>query len=274
MKYNDFIIINESNDVDGYKKEIDVVEAVKLIKKHCGDIDIEKPLFRGMRKVKDAYVMEGQKGARVSRDTTNHYTLIIDDILKNQYSHAPLRSKSLICTNTLSYAKNYGTGVYAIFPYNDVEIGKCEYHDIWSSRITFDREVNGTLVDMNEFLSEIIYRPKSYDDIVVAFTKVLEDDSNEGKKDAKGKFYEIFKGAWEDWGHDEEWVDVDKADVVRGVFELHYDPEHALGMKFGTYKELEIDELVDEEHEFWFGGKCVAIEYEVYKKLLKDGEFE
>ena len=76
-----------------------------------------------------------------------------------------------------------------------------------------------------------------------------------------------------DWDDGEEWVDVDKKDVVEGVLEEVYDIEHSLNMEFGTYKELEIDEL-DSDHEFWFGGKCIAIERMAYRKMLHNGVFE
>lgn len=278
MKYKTFLLETTKHTLDepSYKTKISEDDAIKLIKEHCKNVDVNKPLFRGMNRGDDFCVIEGQKGGRKSKNTTNHYTLIIDEQLKNKFSHAPLRSKSLICSNNLSYTSSFGNATYALFPYDDVEIGKCEYQDLWDTNIFFTREFRGSIDFINIMLNEVIKNPASYGEIVKAIAKVLDNpDFEDSGDDEDGRVlvYKAFKDIWEDWDDGDEWEDVDKESVVEGVLEQAYDPEHGLNMEFGTYKELEIDEL-DSNHEFWFGGKCVAIMVQEYKSLLKDGMFE
>lgn len=266
-------------DEPSYKKVITEQEAIKLIKSHCKNVDPEHPLYRGMKaygRSQEFLSMEGQKGSRKSSETSNHYTLIIDHFLKQDYRSAPLRGASLICTNDKNYAGNYGK-TYVLFPYDDVEIGKCDEEDIWGYRVSIgDGSVSAKIADVNDYLAEVIDNPKSYQDIVNALSKFLEDEENEKSSSRMAKdIYASFKGDWIDRGMDEEeeWSEADKKDVVEGALEGAYHPESNFNMEFGTYKELEIDEL-DSHHEFWFGGKCVAIEYGRYKELLSEGAFE
>lgn len=261
---------HSSDGLTGYKNVITEEQAIELIKKHCKNVDPQKPLYRGMKSKYGEYyyMIEASKGNRVSANTSNHYTLIIDHLLGNN----PLRSKSIICTNDLKYTYIYGDA-FVVFPYDDVEIGKCEYDDIWINKVSFNGVISGDLPDVNDILQEVVPSPKSYADIVNGLAKFLDDESNADKKGDIGKLYDAFKDMWSDWDDGEEWSDVDKKDVVEGVLEQVYDPEHSLGMEFGTYKELEIDEL-DTDHEFWFGGKCIVIENNTYKKMLREGMFE
>jgi len=278
MKYKTFLLETSGKkpvlDEPSYKNTISEEEAIKLIKTHCKNVNIKKPLYRGMKRKygEDFYSIQADKGSRKSQNTSNHYTLIIDHFLNSKYGNrVPFRGKSLICTNDLSYTYNYGDA-FVIFPYDDTEIGKCPHFDIWHTRIALG-DIRGTIDDINNYLNDVVSDPKSYSDIVNAITKFLNDDSNDGAKGWAGQIYAAFKDTWEEWGDDEEWDEVDKKDVVEGVLEQAYDPEHSLEFEFGTYKELEIDEL-DTEHEFWFGGKCVAIEITEFKMMIRNGKFE
>lgn len=281
MKYKMFLMETEKHTLDepSYKKVITEDEAIKLIKSHCKNVDFKKPLYRGMKaygRSQEFLSMEGQKGSRKSSETSNHYTLIIDHLLKQNYRSAPLRGASLICTNDKSYAGNYGKE-YALFPYDDVEIGKCDEEDIWGYRVSIgDGSVSDKIADVNDYFSEVVDNPKSYEDIVNQLAKFLDDEENEKSKGSMIRnLYVAFKSDWEDRGMDEdgEWSEADKKDVVEGALEGAYSPDSNFNMEFGTYKELEIDEL-DTHHEFWFGGKCVAIEYNTYKQMIDDGMFE
>lgn len=276
MKYKNFLLETAKHELDepSYKNKIAEDDAIKLIKQHCKNVDPKYPLYRGMNGKDEFYTIEGNIGGRKSKNTSNHYTLIIDEQLKNNYRFAPLRSRSLICTNDLSYTVSYGNNTYALFPYDNVEIGKCSSFDLWETNIHFNGHLHGSIDSINSIFAKIIKNPISYQDIVDSLAKVLDDPKNEDSSDEKEIIYKAFKEVWEDIGDDEsEWDDVDKKDVVQIALEQYYEPEHGLGMEFGTYKELEIDEL-DSHHEFWFGGKCVAIQLEKYKKMLKDGKFE
>lgn len=275
MKYKTFLLESKGksphSDEGSYKKAISVDDAVDLIKKHCKSVDIDAPLYRGMKRNhnEDAYLFEASKGGRVSRNTSNHYTLIIDDLLSSEKKYAPLRGKSIIVTNEVNYAYNYGDA-FVIFPYDDTEIGKCEHFDIWESNISFDGVLTGKIDDINDYLNVIVPNPSSYKDIVEGLAKYMSEPKH---PKVGAKLYDGIKSVWESWDTGDEWDDVDKEDVVDEVLRQVYDVEHSLGMEFGTYKELDIADT-DSEHEFWIGGKCIAIEVTEFKKLKKDGAFE
>jgi hypothetical protein len=47
-------------------------------------MDFNKPIWRGSKSGEaESYILEGQKGSRRSANTSNHYTLILDEQLKN-----------------------------------------------------------------------------------------------------------------------------------------------------------------------------------------------
>lgn len=60
---------------------------------------------------------------RVSRNTTNHYTLIIDNSPK--WKRYPQRSKSIICSTR--------SGGFYVFPEDKSRIGVCPSYDFWPS---------------------------------------------------------------------------------------------------------------------------------------------
>jgi hypothetical protein len=115
---------------------------------------------------------------------------------------------------------------------------------------------------MNLFLKEIIKSPKSYQEIVDAI-------ATDVKSDKPSSFAQKMLDAYiEDYNIDEDDEDLDYKEIVEESLYTAYDPEHALNMKFGTYKELNISDI-DTDHEFWIGGKVIAIHYLVWKYILR-----
>lgn len=271
MKFQQFLL--ESNkehshdNFDGYKKAISEEEAIKLIKTHCKNVDPKLPLWRGTKFKDEFSIVEGQKGGRKSANTSNHYTLIIDEILSTEYRHAPLRSKSIICSTSKRYASNYGLA-HAVFPFDDVEIGKCEYDDIWYSDVYIGEHMN--IKDVNSMLRYVIKEPESVKDIVNA---IVEDMEN-GYDDCEDITRAIIDMYVDNHGQ-EEFDEADKESVVEEILYTAYHPEYALNMQFGTYKELEFGEReIDDDNEVWFGGKCVMIDMHTYNNMLRDGKFD
>lgn len=266
MKYKDFI--KEATDhgitdgAEAYKKQIDINEAVKLINTHCKKINYKKPLYRGMKKSGDFLLMEGQKGGRKSETTSNHYTLIIDELLRRHYKTAPLRSKSIICANDELYTSIYGE-TYVVLPYDDVVIGKTGTSDIWGSKADF-AGVNKGLSIMNDRLKKYIEEPKTYDEIVNAIVRDLQsDDPIEMSKDLIRIWRKIKKIP-----EDKEITNF--KEMVEESLRIGYEPSDQLDMEFGTYSELGIGE-VRYNYEYWFGGKAVVILKSEYDQMLKDG---
>lgn len=262
MKFVDFL--NEAER----KTDISLDDAIKQIKQHCRNVDVEKPLYRGSNGKGDVYVLVGENGGRSSKNISNHYTLILDQQLKEK--HLPLRSKSTIASNSKNVAGIYGE-TYAIFPYDDVTIGKCYNNDIWVTKVEFgDRDV--TYYNFNKFLNEkISHDPKTYADIINDISKILDVDDVSKLDYAETELYSNFKKQYNDLKV-MSFQDTDKKEVADKVLRHMYDLKTAK-FEFGTYKELGIDNL-STDNELWFSGKCIAIKLDLYEQALKDKLFD
>jgi hypothetical protein len=87
-------------------------------------------IFRGTSSTDDYMITDPSIGTRISANTYNYYTLVIDN--SSAWKAYPKRSKSIICTSSPEYADEYGT-IYAVFPINGSKIGVCSDEDFWDS---------------------------------------------------------------------------------------------------------------------------------------------
>lgn len=125
-------------------------------------------VYRGVNRKGDIAIVRPSSHERVSRNTENYYTLIIDDTWDN----FPKRNKSLICSTTSSRAKEYDE-VYRIIPLDgNALFGVAPKSDMWISfedGISYLNEVftdifphingyyhglSGQLNELNSFLEE------------------------------------------------------------------------------------------------------------------------
>ena len=84
MKFIDFL----NENTNSYKTKISIDKAKQLIKSHCKNIDLKRPLWRGMRDTDDSFILQGENGSRVSITDGNYHNVMIDHNIK---------SKSLNC---------------------------------------------------------------------------------------------------------------------------------------------------------------------------------
>jgi len=107
-------------------KTITLKEAVDFAVKRCTDAFNGTIIQRNVHGAyRDAYRFTDPMmgGARVSRNTANYYTLIIDN--SPRWAKYPDRSRSLIC------AIGNRKGAFYVFPENGSRIGVCPYWDFW-----------------------------------------------------------------------------------------------------------------------------------------------
>jgi len=90
------------------------------------------------------YVNPKKEETRVSRNTFNYYTFIIDN--SKSWSKYPKRSQSIICIN--DSFKTMNDYYYWVVPKNKAIIGECPNYDFWFS---FKKAVN-----MDSYFNEII----------------------------------------------------------------------------------------------------------------------
>jgi hypothetical protein len=153
-------------------------QALPQIQTALSTFDRKVRLYRGLSHTESAfrYKAQMQSGQRVSANTENYYTLIVDH--DNAWSDYPPRSASIITTNKLHEAGGYGT-TYVVLPEGDPQIGICSKADYWVSfpRVR-DLNKHSDLSDLNNVIRRMAhmwantsnYKPTDYRHL----TQVLE----------------------------------------------------------------------------------------------------
>lgn len=112
-------------------------EVTKVIQANCGgaaELWLKgQKIYRGSNSHWDVSVGDpyGAKEPRRSANTSNHYTLWMDN--SKQWKGFPKRSRSFVCTTLLDTAIGYGHQTYFVIPFDDAPIGVCSKTDLWWS---------------------------------------------------------------------------------------------------------------------------------------------
>lgn len=230
-----------------YKQELSRDKLRDMLVKHCSDAMefFHKPMWRGTKgSNEEAYIIQGDAGARESTNSSNHYTVILDEFLpKVGY---PKRSASIICTNNegLEYAESYGT-VYAIFPYDNVPIGVCPGHDIWKTQVTLGNRTK-TMTRWNDWFDKHNLSDESFSALVKDLEKLL--NKAYGNDDALSYFRNV--------------------DDVKLELKIGYGPK-SLGMNLTTSKDI-LGKFNDKDRECWIGGPCIAIRKDIWEEMTQE----
>lgn len=240
MKFKDYkiAIINEASVTDSsYYEAIDMKSAIEILKTKCKKYDPDHPIMRGMSGNSRSMfgIIEGEKGGRKSQNTSNQYTVILDNLIASENSKYPLRSKSIICSTIKTYASRYGD-LYYIIPYDDTIIGVVDDKDIWYIELGDDYSVK----DMNDLFKRANIGDSSFSQIVSDLKKLDPEKYT--------KEFESFFGK--------------QSDVENGIKKA-YDL-NKLRFKFTTQ-----DKLSNAGSELWISGKCLVISSTVYDSLIK-----
>ena len=144
MRYYNFLNENRTQEItDQYFNS--------LLERNCSYFLSKKfKIYRGMKKNILFGYIDPTKSIRKSRYSLNYYTIMFDEILPS-WEGWPKRSKSIICSTSLSYAHGYGN-IYEIYPYDNNRIGICSENDIWDS---FKRSFFQNLNAFSETLQNI-----------------------------------------------------------------------------------------------------------------------
>ena len=105
-------------------------QAIELVSnEHKDAFNAQVAIYRGVHGYGDYAFIDPSKSnrPRVSANTGNHYTLIMDN--SSSWKSYPKRSKSLICSTDEGYAIDFGK-TYRVYPINGGKIGVCPYRDI------------------------------------------------------------------------------------------------------------------------------------------------
>ena len=185
MRFKAFIL------QENRSKKITKEEAGQLLDKHCNkaieSYERGNRIYRGVNVLgSDEYrFIDPKKFKRKSKNTTNHYTELMDHL--PSWSKYPKRSQSIICSTSYDYARAFGYETYSIFPYDGAKIGVCSSNDLWNSfnKITdysgyydmngFNRNLR---IVMKDFLG-VKKLPSDFTQmkkIFVEFDKTMKDD--------------------------------------------------------------------------------------------------
>lgn len=117
--------------VDSYTKPLSATEFVKRLKETCPGYRPGTPefpvLWRGTRTVESYSTADPTKGERPKTANTV-YNLTVD-----AWADYPQRRKSVICTTSHTYARNYGTHVDLVIPPLGATVGVAPGNDVWSA---------------------------------------------------------------------------------------------------------------------------------------------
>lgn len=239
-----------------HRTDISVEKAWELLEVNCKDAlkNFKLPLWRGTRKAReDAYLFHpGDEAApgRTSANTTNYYTVIMDKFLP--YYGYPKRSKSIILGNfeNLAYIQEMGN-VYAIFPYDGVEIGVCEDYDLWETAefAIGNYPVKSSIRAWNNFFREHKLSEDSWED----FRDSLEEAMADGKPYAQ-QFLKWF-------GPPEK---------IEEIFKKAYSPE-TLNTELSDSASIR---HVPGARELWISGNCIGLSLDTWKQLKKEKGFK
>lgn len=155
---------------EGRSKSITIEEAMKLIWENCRDfIKNDSVVYRGIYDTKStALIVSPANFVRKSRNTSNFYTLLMDNL--PAWKKYPKRSKSIICTTNRNYAEDMGES-YRVFPFDGSKIGVCPEDDLWAS---FGLDISGLDI-FNDCIGMMMDNFTNYDESdIVTYNDLLK----------------------------------------------------------------------------------------------------
>lgn len=207
-----------------------------------------KPLYRGERKyVTDEYaITDSSKGRRVSENTGNFYTLILDN--HPDRKQFPKRSASLICTTSERTARDYAFDSLRVIPGNTAKIGFVNEPDMWHTNISIFGK-HFTIENLNTRWRRLGMSEHRWND-----WKKFDKKLKSGDPDSVKIFKEVFSHADEG----------DEKVFLESILEAYSAAE--TGHTYHTAKNLS-PSLFQRASEVWVGGPCLLVHEHSWKEL-------
>lgn len=261
ISFKEFLI--EAPDRAYKKSELTTEDAIDILLNKCGDFlksSATNPIIRGTYSSgSDANLVQGDTGRRSSRNTSNYYTVILDEFLPPL--GYPKRSRSLICGTYANkrHVSSYGDEVYAMIPYDGVKIGVCPGEDMFDTKIKLfgtTREIS----DWNMFFKDAEISDDSYNKFLKSLFKFITSSPEEIEKieEVNDAIYAFDANAQKFVKKNIKTIE-NLEDYIRSA----YTPQ------FKLIDPSEAGQLT-KKHELWIGGKCVQLRLDLYNKFLTD----
>lgn len=231
-------------------------EAKKLLNKtHSNSYNSKIEIYRGVRGYNKYVYIDPSKAAqpRISKNTLNYYTLIMDNSLA--WRNFPKRSMSLICTLDKEYADTMGGGVlYRVYPENSSTIGVVPDYDIWMARgqvgkYSWNYKEISMLIRSIAMLNPNVYKnPKTYSEMIQEFELI---DKNKKEKDDKIKSSTLIEET------EKFWISYMKYDntFLNFIREL-INPKH------DDWSIVKSGDNIPKDREVWMSCPCVLVKEE------------
>lgn len=230
---------------EAYKKTITREEAIEYLKRNCSDAlkTINTPIVRGDSTIStDFTIVTGEDGGRASRNTSNHYSIIMDEFLpKLGY---PRRQASIICASneSIDYARKYGN-LHAVFPTNGAKIGVSEGEDLWHTRIKLGGK-STSIHSLNAMYINAGVSGGSYAALISDLDKIRHGDS-------PSRLKTLLDG-------------IPNNETTEEAIRYAYTEPFTLTTT-ATPQPYNRG-----EHEVWIGRPCLLVKWDMYLEILKD----
>jgi hypothetical protein len=244
---------------------IDEYDAIKIFFTHCKDarwmLEKNTPLYRGDSTVNlpgGFATIDTTATSRVSKITSNYYTLIFDNVLDDSF---PKRSKSFIATNNKNTADGYAKNAepFVIIPYDGVKIGIVNSEDMWDIEISlFNIDID--VAHFNAAWRDMPSLSEHYWSTWEDFDKRLADDDEDAQKEFENGLRTI------DHSGPTSRRSTDFLKKIKAAYSAK-----ATGFKSATTSTLYYN-LPDHETEVWIGGECLIVSLSMWEKMVRDHE--
>lgn len=264
--------------LESRRQPISKQEAINIIKSNCKEFLVDKKtkIFRGVDSDEDpdfVLVKPSEGLLRRSANTSNHYTLIIDN--SERWSHFPKRSKSIICTTSPGHAHDYGHA-YCVIPFDNANIGICPENDIWTSF------VESGIHNLDSFvydLSKLGISDYDFESMVSDFKKIeAKLISKEIEMSSPSKLATLLLKTL--GGHTYNWdFGRDTSTIVSNYMKLEpnhislfeyvdelFDPTEN-GFKTSSYRDMN---YTGDDLEVWTDSNCIMISLSVIDSILEE----
>jgi hypothetical protein len=128
----------QDHEIDPWHpKVMKAQEIVEWCEENASDFLRNKsPIYRGVSRTRITGLMNTRNLNRKSANTSNHYTLWLDN--HHAWANYPKRSASLIASTDIYYADQFGA-LFVLIPSDNCKIGICPEDDLWASFPTIPR---------------------------------------------------------------------------------------------------------------------------------------
>jgi hypothetical protein len=233
-------------------KQLTLDEIIKHLQTGFSDcawmVQINLPFYRGEPKyVTDAYAMtDSSKGKRVSQNTSNFYTLILDNHPgRKQF---PKRSASLICTTSERTARGYDNHPLRVIPGNAAKIGFVNEPDMWHTNISIFGDTF-KIENLNSRWQRLGLSENNWND-----WKKFDKKLKSGDPDSVKKFMDVFSYADEG----------DEKVFLESILKAYSATE--TGHTYHAAKNLS-SSMFAKNTEVWIGGPCLVVHEHAWEQL-------